>query len=106
MHMMSFFAIPKGVIKKLDYFRSTFYWQGDGHKRKYRLAKWDILCRPKDQGSLGIQDLELKNIPLLSKWLFKLLSTDVMWQRILRNKYLGSQSITSPVETWGFALLG
>lgn len=38
MCMMSFFAIPKGVIKKLDYFRSRFYWQGDGHKRKYRLA--------------------------------------------------------------------
>ena len=39
MYMMSFFEIPKGVLKKLDYFRSRFYWQGDESRRKYRLAK-------------------------------------------------------------------
>ena len=33
MYMMSFFALPKGVQKKLDYFRSRFYWQGDEKKR-------------------------------------------------------------------------
>jgi hypothetical protein len=25
MYMMSFFAIPRGVLKKLDYFRSRFF---------------------------------------------------------------------------------
>ncbi|WVZ92388.1 hypothetical protein U9M48_038459 [Paspalum notatum var. saurae] len=34
MHMMSFFSLPKGVRKKLDYFRSRFYWQGDEQKKK------------------------------------------------------------------------
>jgi hypothetical protein len=50
MFMISIFEIPKGLIKKLDQYRSQFYWQGDTDKKKYRLAKWDILCRPKDQG--------------------------------------------------------
>ena len=94
MYMMSFLEIPKGVIKKIDYFRSRFFWQGDGHKRKYRLARWDIICRPKDQGGLGIQDLEIKNKALLSKWLHKLLTTDGVWQQMLRNKYLGSQPLS------------
>ena len=67
MYMMSFFEIPKGVLKKLDYFHSRFFWQRDEHKRKYRLAKWDILCEPKEQGSLDIHNLELKNTALLSK---------------------------------------
>jgi hypothetical protein len=31
--MMSFFSIPIGVIKKLDYFRSRFFWQGDENKK-------------------------------------------------------------------------
>jgi hypothetical protein len=44
MYMMSLFEIPTGVRKKLDYFHSRFFWQSDEHKRKYRLAKWDILC--------------------------------------------------------------
>ena len=50
MFMMSFFAIPKGVLKKLDYLRSRFFWQSDNQRRKYRLAKWSILCQPKEQG--------------------------------------------------------
>ena len=29
MYMMSIFAIPGGVLKKLDYFRSRFFWQSD-----------------------------------------------------------------------------
>ena len=93
MYMMSFFEIPKGLRKKLDYFRSRFFWQTDEYKRKYRLAKWDILCQPKDQGGLGIHNLELKNIALLSKWLYHLLTTDGTWQQILRNKYLGTKPL-------------
>jgi hypothetical protein len=94
MYMMSFFAIPRGVLEKLDYFRSRFFWQIDDQKRKYRLAKWSILCRPKNQGALGIHDLDTKNIALLSKWLFRLLTTDGTWQQILRNKYLYSKPLS------------
>ena len=92
--MMSFFETPKGARKKLAYFRSRFFFLlNDEHKRKYRLAKWDILCKPKDQGGLGIHNLELKNIALLSMWLYRLLTTDGTWQQILRNKYLGTKPL-------------
>jgi hypothetical protein len=76
MFMMSIFEIPKGVLKKLDLYRSRFFWQGDTDKKKYRLAKWDIMCRPKDQGGLGIIDLEIQNICLLSKWIVNLFNTE------------------------------
>ncbi|EEE51773.1 hypothetical protein OsJ_33218 [Oryza sativa Japonica Group] len=33
LYMMSFFAIPIGILTKLDYFRSRFYWQSDGQKK-------------------------------------------------------------------------
>jgi hypothetical protein len=82
--MMSFFSIPSGILKKLDYFRSRFFWQGDEHKNKYRLAKRSIVCQPKDQGDLGILDLKTKNKALLSKWLYKLLTFDGLWQQNLR----------------------
>jgi hypothetical protein len=29
LHMISFFLLPKGVLHKLDYYRSRFFWQGD-----------------------------------------------------------------------------
>ena len=49
MFMLSFFEVPKGVLEKLDYYRSRFFWQSDKHK-KYRLAKWSIICQPKEIG--------------------------------------------------------
>ena len=34
MFMLSFFRIPKSILKKLDYYRSRFFWQNDKHKKK------------------------------------------------------------------------
>lgn len=50
MFMFFFFKVPRGVLKKLDYFRSRFFWQSDDHKKKYRLTRWEVVCTPKEQG--------------------------------------------------------
>ena len=76
MFMLSFFEISRGVLKKLDYYHSRFFWQGEEHKKKYCLAKWTVLCTPKDFGGLGIHNLDLQNTCLLSKWLFRLINED------------------------------
>jgi hypothetical protein len=60
---------------------------------KYRLMKWSIMCQPKDQGGLGIKNLEIQNQCLLSKWLFKLINEEGLWQTILWNNYLLKQTI-------------
>jgi hypothetical protein len=60
MFILSFFELPKGVRKRLDFYRSCFFWQSDEIKMKYRLTRWNILCHPKDQGGLGIEVLDIK----------------------------------------------
>jgi hypothetical protein len=55
----------------------------------------EIMCKLKDQGGLGIQNLEIQNECLLIKWLFKLINEDGLWQRILRNKYVSKHTIGS-----------
>jgi hypothetical protein len=70
MFMLSFFEIPRGVLERIDCFRSGFFWQGGNHKKKYRLARWDILCQPKDQGGLGIQNIDVQNKMLAKKMAF------------------------------------
>jgi hypothetical protein len=50
MFMLSFFKVPKGVLEKIEYYRSCFYWRNDSQKKKCRLTKWSIFCQPKDQG--------------------------------------------------------
>jgi hypothetical protein len=83
MFMLSFFEVPRGVLERIDYFRSRFFWQHDSQKKKYRLIKWSIMCQSKDQGGLGMQNLEIHNECLLSKWLFKLINEEGLWQTIL-----------------------
>ncbi|KAL5651155.1 hypothetical protein ACJX0J_036613, partial [Zea mays] len=36
-------------------------WKTRGSRENRLLAKWDILCQPKDQGGLGIQNIDLIN---------------------------------------------
>jgi hypothetical protein len=31
--MMSFFEVPKGVLQRIEFFRSRFFWQNDQHKK-------------------------------------------------------------------------
>jgi hypothetical protein len=55
---------------------------------------WNVVCRPKDQGGLGIHDFEFKNTALLGKWLFKILTEEGTWQTILKQKYVGSKALS------------
>jgi hypothetical protein len=85
MFMLYFFEVPRGCLRKLSTI-SRFFWQYDQQKN-YRLAKWYIICQPKEQGGLAIQNLDIQNKCLLIKWLFKLYNEDDLWQQLLRNKY-------------------
>jgi hypothetical protein len=59
MFMLSFFETPRGVLEKIYYYRSRFYWQSDQHEKKYRLARWNIICQPKEHGGLGIHNIDV-----------------------------------------------
>jgi hypothetical protein len=61
------------------------------------LTKWSVVCRPKDQGGLGVHDPEVKNKALLGKWLARLLTEEGRWQQLLRRKYVGSSKAISQV---------
>lgn len=57
----------------------------------------------KGLGGLGIEDLESKNTCLLSKWLFKVLNPEGVWQQFIQNKYLYyetlSQVMAKPMDS-------
>jgi hypothetical protein len=70
LHMISFFLLPKAVLIILPVY---ILLEGDIEKKKFQLAKWSSLCCPKNQGGLGIHNLEVKNTALLGKWLLSYL---------------------------------
>ena len=62
MYMMSFFEVPRCIlIKKLDFYRSCFFRQGDEHKKKIQISKIGGLVSSKENGILGITNIEIQN---------------------------------------------
>ena len=101
MFMLSFFEVPRGVLKKIDYYISRFFWQYDQQQKKNRLMKWSIICQPKVQGGLDLQNHDIKNNCLLSKWLYKLYNEEGFWQQLLRNKYVKDKTLSQPKKKVG-----
>ncbi|WVZ89203.1 hypothetical protein U9M48_035635, partial [Paspalum notatum var. saurae] len=77
MYMISFFSIPKGVLMKLDYNRSRFFWQRMKTRRNTGLLNGLFCVNQKTKEAL----------------LYKLLTSDGTWQQILGNKYIGSKPL-------------
>jgi hypothetical protein len=51
-------------------------------------VRWDVICRPKKEGGLGVRDLRLVNISLLAKWKWKLLSHESeVWKDVVVARY-------------------
>ena len=90
--MFSMFEVPKGVLERLDGYRSRFYWKNEG--LLVPCAKWGTLCTPKELGGLGILDLDIQNKCFLSKWLFRLLNSEGIWQSLLCRKYLNNKTLS------------
>jgi hypothetical protein len=69
---------------------------GASNKTKIAWVKWLDVCRPKDEGGLGVRDLKLMNILLLTKWRWRLLvSHELLWKSVLEAKYGEGVSFTS-----------
>jgi hypothetical protein len=60
----------------------------EGEEKCQSLAAWDMVCKPKDNGGLGILNLKLQNQGLLLKYLHKFYNkVDIPWVHLLWNTY-------------------
>jgi len=76
--------------------RLLWGWGSEG--RKIAWVSWDRLCATREDGELGVRDLKLFNIVLLSKWIWRL-KTDIngLWKEILESKYRGWRELKSTI---------
>jgi len=80
--------IPAGIIKQLERIQRQCLWRKYGHDSGKSLAAWDLVCRPKNKGGLGILNLQLQNQVLLMKHLNKFYNKeDVPWVSLVWNTY-------------------
>ncbi|XP_057453044.1 uncharacterized mitochondrial protein AtMg00310-like [Lotus japonicus] len=53
-----------------------FLWGGTDQSSKIAWVKWDSVCRPHEEGGLGVKDWDAFNLVLLGKWRWKFLRRD------------------------------
>jgi len=68
LYYFSFNKIPKKVLKVLVRLQREILWCGNSEQNKISWVKWDAICIPKAEGGLGVKNLEMFNLALLSKW--------------------------------------
>jgi hypothetical protein len=86
--------------------RSKFFWQGAGEDFKYHMASWESLCRPKDQGGLGIINTQIMNECLLTKWIWKISrGSDDTWYKYLKQNTCRMGTFSSQGAKGYFSIL-
>ena len=98
-YFMSIFRLPCGVRKGLEQLMRRFFWCGSRPEetRAVPLVVWETVCRPIEQGGLGVRQLQHTNTALLAKWVHGIVhpSRDLI-SIVLRDEYGG----TLDWQTW------
>lgn len=89
LHYLCSLEISKGVIEVINRARRHCLWRKKKEDGKINsLASWDMICKPKVKGGLGIINLELQNKCLLMKHQHKLYNNeDLPWVKLVRDAY-------------------
>jgi hypothetical protein len=96
---LSFLKMPVQVWKKIRRIQREFLWGSRNGRKLVNWVKWEDVCKPKSLGGLGVRDLRVVNISLLTKWKWRLLSSSsLMWKEVIRSKY--GDEVIGRVE-WG-----
>ncbi|GJZ84093.1 hypothetical protein Tco_0649432 [Tanacetum coccineum] len=70
----SVFILPTRILLDIEQIMRGFLWcQGSMRKGKAKVA-WDVVCLPKDEGGLGIRQLDLFNKALMAVHVWKILT--------------------------------
>uniref|UniRef100_A0A453S4S9 Reverse transcriptase zinc-binding domain-containing protein n=1 Tax=Aegilops tauschii subsp. strangulata TaxID=200361 RepID=A0A453S4S9_AEGTS len=87
--IMSFYSLPETLHHKIATVQGRFFWAGEGDKQKYHMVRWSEICKPRDQGGLGIMSSKRMNIALLTRWLWRIANGEGgPWLRLIQQKYL------------------
>ena len=68
-YQMSIFRMPKVVARRLEKVQRDFLWGGRNMEGAIHLVKWEVVCKDKDKGELGLWKLAMLNKALLGKWI-------------------------------------
>lgn len=76
------------MLYKMEHLQRDFLWGSGLDKRRIHLVGRDNICSPVSQRGLGIHQLKVMNIALLSKWLWRFnQGRNAWWRRMIQARY-------------------
>lgn len=88
-YALSFYKMPQKVMKVLRRIQSDFLWKGSESSCSIHWVSWKEVCKPKEEGGIGIKDMENFNRDLLSKWKWRIINEkEAIWNRIVCHRYI------------------
>ncbi|KAL9661558.1 hypothetical protein QQ045_026382 [Rhodiola kirilowii] len=88
-HTLSILPVPKVVLNGIERLMRNFIWDR-GSTSRHHWINWDSICKPKDEGGLGIRKLTEVKDCLLHKLAWRFLLNNSIWAKYARSKYLYS----------------
>lgn len=66
-YQLSFYKSPKKVLNKIIQIQRNFLWDGSDECRKICGVKWEVVYRSREEGGLGVRNINAFNLALLGK---------------------------------------
>ncbi|XP_058775283.1 uncharacterized protein LOC131649540 [Vicia villosa] len=87
-YLLSFYKAPKKVLNGVCSIQCKFLWGGGELKRSINWVCWDTVCKSREEGGLGVNNMEIMNVALLSKWKWRILTEkEAVWRDLLEARY-------------------
>ena len=83
-------AIPKQTCREIEKVCRRFIWGQQEGRDKIHLINWNTICKPKEEGGLGIRKMEAMNKAFIMKLAWGMLQENSLWVQFLKDKYLSS----------------
>ena len=106
-YSMSCFLLPRGLCQHINSLIRKFWWGSKGGQRKPAWVSWRTMCKPKHMGGMGFRDIELFNLALLARQVWRLLQEpDTLCARVLKARYYPDTSVlhatlgAHPSQVW------
>ncbi|KAL9243905.1 hypothetical protein vseg_017742 [Gypsophila vaccaria] len=101
----STFVLPKGVIIRIEAICRNYLWDSSAYYKHPPMVSWSNVCRPKEEGGLGIKCQQTSNIEMVGKlvhWVAKRRYS--LWVKWVYTNYIKEedwiQYCPSPNTTW------
>ena len=78
------------MANKLGKIQSNLLWSRESEKIRINFVSWEIVCKPKCRGGLGVRKIIDLNNVLLTNMGWNLMKRESNWCHIMRAKYVGN----------------